>query len=113
MELALRAAEDKKAERPEVLELSGLSDFTDYFVIVSGKSHRQVVAIADGIQEALAKSGVRPHHVEGHELCEWILLDLGDVVVHVFADDKRLFYDLEGLWRDARRWPQTARQGGS
>lgn len=104
----VEAALAKKAERPEVLDLRGLSAFTDYFVIVSARNHPQVEAIVTSVAEALASRGVAPLHVEGETAGDWILVDLGSVVVHVFLDEKRLFYDLEGLWRDAARVPLGA-----
>lgn len=87
-----------------VLDLRGLSDFTDYFVIGHGSSDRQVLAIADAIEETLAKElRVKPDHVEGRRGGEWVLLDYIDFVVHVFVAEKRSFYALERLWGDAPR----------
>ncbi|MFN7974876.1 MAG: ribosome silencing factor [Acidobacteriota bacterium] len=105
--VALEASHDKKAHQPEVLDLRGLASFTDFFVIVSGTSHRQVQALGDGILDAFSAARIRPHHVEGLDANEWVLIDAGDVIVHVFLGDKRVFYDIEGLWRDARRLPVT------
>jgi ribosome-associated protein len=87
-----------------VLDLRGLCDFTDYFVICHGGSSRQVAAIADAIEERLATRERRsPKHVEGKRVGDWVLLDFIDVVVHVFLEDKRTFYGLERLWGDAPR----------
>lgn len=87
-----------------VLDLRGLCDFTDYFVICHGSSSRQVAAIADAIEERLATREHRsPKHVEGKRVGDWVLLDFIDVVVHVFLDEKRAFYGLERLWGDAPR----------
>ena len=104
----VEAAFSKKGERPEVLDLRGLSAFTDYFVIVSGRSHPQVEAIVLAIVEALHARGVRPDHLEGEAPGDWVLVDLGSIVIHVFLDERRLYYDLEGLWRDAARVPVAA-----
>ncbi len=101
--LCLEAAIEKKAQDPVLLELKGISSFTDYFLLCSGRSDRQVQAIAQGIEEALKKKGLRPLGQEGTAEGRWILLDYEDVVVHVFLDPVRKFYDLEGLWLDAQR----------
>ena len=107
--VALRAASDKKALDPVVLDLREVASFTDYFVIVSATNVRQVQAIADEIQEQLRKeSGARPARVEGYRSAEWVLLDYGDFIFHVFEEKSRRFYDLERLWRDAARVPVPA-----
>ncbi len=103
IQVAVEAASDKKAVEPIVLDLREVANFTDYFLIASGTSTRQVQAIADEVAERLEKSGVRAAHVEGYATAEWILLDYGDLVVHVFAEPARRFYDLERLWREAKR----------
>ena len=101
--MALHAAGDKKALDPVVLDLQQIASFTDYFVITSGTNERQVQAISDEVFERLKKAGVAAARVEGYKSAEWILLDYGDFIVHVFADKARKFYDLERLWREARR----------
>jgi ribosome-associated protein len=98
---AVLAAEDRKAINLKVLHLEKVSDFTDYFVIASGASERQVQAIADHVLERLRAEGVRPLHVEGYQRGQWVLLDFGDLVVHVFQEEPRRFYALERLWGDA------------
>src|SRR6185436_15953980 len=100
---ALHAAGEKKAIDPVVLDLRDIASFTDYFVIVSGQNERQVQAISDEIYEQLKKSGEAAARVEGHKTAEWILLDYGDFVVHVFEQKARKFYDLERLWRESKR----------
>ena len=97
------AAWDRKAKEFVILELRGLSDVTDHFVICHGTSGRQVLAIADSIEEHLRTVGVRPNHVEGRANAEWILMDYIDFVVHVFLEERREFYRLERLWGDAKR----------
>ncbi len=99
MKSILAAALSKKADRPEVLDLRGRCSFTDYFVILSGDNHRQVQAIADAVADSFDKRV----QVEGYHAAEWILIDGGDAVVHVFLGEKRAYYDLEGFWRDAER----------
>ena len=81
--------------------LEKVTDFTDYFVICSGTSDRQVQAIADAVDGALRAEGVRPLHVEGYNRAQWVLLDYGDLVVHIFQEETRRFYGLERLWGDA------------
>jgi len=94
---------DKKGEDVLLLDLRGLSILTDYFVICSGTSERQLGALLDAIRETTKKSlGIRPLHVEGEPDSGWILMDYGSVVVHLFAPELRAFYDLEGLWREGR-----------
>ncbi len=100
---ALHAASEKKAIEPVLLDLREIASFTDYFVIVSGANERQVQAISDGIYESLKKSGHSAARVEGYKTAEWILLDYGDFVVHVFEQKARKFYDLERLWRESKR----------
>jgi ribosome-associated protein len=100
---AVRAADDKKAQNILVLRLSAITEFTDYFVICTGNSSRQTQAIADEVVEHLKASGVRPLNTEGYKNAEWILIDFGAFVVHIFTEESRRFYDLERLWRDAER----------
>jgi len=107
--LCARAALDHKAVDLVILEVKNLSSFTDYFVICSGNSDRQVQAIAAHIEEKLGKGEIHPLSIEGKREGRWILLDYGDVVIHVFYQPVREFYDLERLWSDAPRieLPQT------
>src|ERR687886_769743 len=103
--LALRAASDKKALDIVVLDLRDVASFTDYFIITSGTNVRQVQAIADEVVEQLKKQGTRAARVEGYNTAEWVLVDYGDFIIHVFDNKARQFYDLERLWRDAVRVP--------
>ncbi len=98
---AVQAAEDKKAVDLVVLDLRKAGGFTDFFVICSGTNSRQIRAIADGIEEALAAEGEKPAHVEGYDRSEWVLLDYFDFIVHVFSPETRAFYGLERLWGNA------------
>jgi ribosome-associated protein len=100
---AVRAALDKKAQNVVVLDLRHTPAFTDFFVLCSGQSQRQVKAIADSIEEALRAVKVRPAHVEGYDRSEWVLMDFFTFIVHVFAPQTREFYALERLWGDAER----------
>jgi ribosome-associated protein len=103
VELAVRAALDKKAEDAVLLDLRRAAAFTDYFLLLSGGNPKQLVAIADAVQDTLKAEGRRPDHVEGYPRQEWILLDYGTFVVHIFSRRTRDFYDLERLWGAATR----------
>jgi ribosome-associated protein len=113
---ALQAAEDKKALNTVVLDLREIASFTDFFVITSGANERQVQAISDEVFERLKRDGSPAARVEGYKTAEWILLDYGDFVVHVFESKARAFYDLERLWRESKRVnlpPDLASKTGS
>ena len=109
---ALHAASDKKALDLVVLDLREIASFTDYFVITSGNNERQVRAISDEVFERLKKSGTAAARVEGYKSAEWILLDYGDFIVHVFSDKARKFYELERLWRESKRIALPPEFGG-
>lgn len=101
---AVRACQEKKAENIAVLQLDEqASGFTDYFVLCSGSNPRQVQAIADDVDEKLSAGGVEPKHREGYERADWVLIDYVDFVVHIFSEAARKFYDLERLWKTAKR----------
>lgn len=100
--VAIDAAESKKARDVKVLDLREVTSFTDYFVICSSASARQAKAIADEIGKALKKIGELPVSAEGYDSGDWILLDYGDFIVHIFSETARSYYDLERLWRHAR-----------
>jgi ribosome-associated protein len=99
------AAIDKKAIALEILDVAGRVDYADFLVIMTGRSDRHAQALTQGIEEALRKKGVRPTAVEGLQQGLWVLMDFGDVIVHVFQDEARQLYDIDGLWLDARRLP--------
>ena len=101
IEKAARAADDLKARDMVVLDLRGINDATDFFVIASGTSDAHVRGIADSVMEAMQKAGHRPYHVEGLTTGRWVLLDFVDFVVHLFHPEARAFYQLERLWSDA------------
>ncbi len=103
---AIRAAQDHKALDMNVLDLQGVSSFTDYFVICTGTSTRHTQAISDAVVEELKKAGIRPAHVEGYAKAEWILIDCLNFVMHIFLESARQFYDLERLWKTAKRVEQ-------
>ena len=103
VERAARVALGKKAEQGVILDLRRATAFTDYFLLLSGANQKQIVAIADAVQESLREISLRPDHVEGYPRQEWILLDYDAFVVHIFTQRMRLFYDLERLWGGAGR----------
>ena len=101
---AVKAIESKKGEDVVILEMDRNSGaFTDYFVVCSGTNPRQIQAIADDVQKQLADAGQRPNSVEGYNQAEWVLVDYVDFVLHVFSERARRFYDLERLWKSAKR----------
>lgn len=101
--LCVRAALEKKAEDPVILDVRKLSSFTDYFVILSGRSTRHVQGLAEAVEEALRSKRLSPAKAEGLNEGTWVVLDFNDVVVHIFYTETRKFYDIEGLWHDAPR----------
>ncbi len=100
---AVQAAQDRKALDLDVLDLKGVCSFTDFFLLCTGTSARHTQAICDAVREKLEKTGLHPTHVEGYTQAEWILVDYLDFVVHIFSQRARHFYDLERLWKAARR----------
>jgi ribosome-associated protein len=103
LKVALKAVEDKKALDVVVLDISGIASFADFFLICSGDSSRQIQAIADEVELKLKAGGFKTNHIEGYRSAQWVLLDFNDLVVHVFSKTARGYYDLERLWRDARK----------
>ena len=104
VKLAIQCAADKKAFDMIALDLRGIASFTEFFIIATGSNQRQVQAIADEINEQLKKQlQTRPVRIEGYNSAEWLLLDYGDFIVHLFKGEAREFYDLARLWRDARK----------
>jgi len=103
LKIAINAADDKKANDLVVLDISKIASFANYFLICTGDSSRQMQAIADEVEKRLKVRGIRPSHVEGYQNSEWILLDYGDMVLHIFSKTARVYYDLERLWRDSKK----------
>lgn len=100
---AVEAVQSKKAEDISVLDLKDIASFTDTFVICSGLNPRQNQAISDEVERQLKQDGVRPSSIEGYQQAEWILMDYGDFIVHIFSQRARNYYELERLWKTARR----------
>ena len=100
--IAVKALDEKKGQEIAAIEISDLTTLADYFVIASGTSNTQIKAMSDACEEAAEQEGEPAHHVEGHRGGTWLLMDFSSVVVHVFTDEARKFYDLERLWGDAQ-----------
>ncbi|MGA3186591.1 MAG: ribosome silencing factor [Bryobacteraceae bacterium] len=101
----VEAAESKQAKDIKVLDLREVTSFADFFVVLSGANARQIQAIADEIETQLRQLGEVPNSVEGYQNAEWVLLDYGDYLIHIFTEKARQYYDLERLWRDAKTVP--------
>jgi ribosome-associated protein len=102
-QMAANAGLEKKAEQVALIDVRGLASYTDFIVLMNAASDRQVNAVADAVDDQLRKNGYRPIGVEGVGAGNWVLIDAGDVVIHVFQEDARAFYDLDRLWADAKR----------
>lgn len=98
--IAVAALEEKKAKDVKILDISDISVLADYFIIASGSNRNQVQAMADEVQEKLYKAGFESRQVEGYQTANWILMDYQDIIIHIFDEENRLFYDLERIWRD-------------
>lgn len=101
--LAIQALEDKKAEDISIIDISEVSVLADYFVIASGTNRSQIQALTDNVEELLGRNGLQVKQIEGYDAANWILMDFGDIIVHVFDRENRLFYDLERIWRDGKK----------
>lgn len=102
VKLAYSALEDKKGEDIKIIDISGVSVIADYFIIASGTNQNQVKTLVDHTQEVLHKAGYDSKQIEGYQTSDWILMDYGDIIIHVFSQENRLFYNLERIWRDGR-----------
>ena len=100
--LAVAALEDRKAEDVTVIDISEISPIADYFIIANGTNQNQLQAMRDAADEALYKAGVKAQQIEGNQSSTWILMDYGDIIIHIFSKEDRLFYDLERTWRDGK-----------
>ena len=101
-QLACKAIDDKKGKDIKVIDIHGVSVIADYFVIASASNQNQVQAIVDNVEEQLGRAGFEAKQVEGTRNSSWVLMDYGDMIVHVFDEENRLFYDLERIWRDGK-----------
>lgn len=101
--LTIEALEDKKAGDVTIIDISEISVLADYFIIADGKNRNQVQAMADNVEESLGRAGYLPKQIEGYQSANWILMDYKDIIVHVFSEEDRAFYDLERIWRDGKQ----------
>ena len=100
VKLAYQALSDKKGEDIKIIDIQSVSVLADYFIIADGSNPNQVQAMADNVEEILDKAGCECKQIEGYQNANWILMDYGDIVLHLFDEENRLFYDLERIWRD-------------
>ena len=100
VKIAIHALEKKKAENIRIIDISKVSVLADYFIIAEGKNRNQIQALTDSVEKDLCKAGAVPKQIEGYESANWILMDYADIIVHIFDNENRLFYDLERIWRD-------------
>ena len=100
--LAYQALDDKKAADISIIDIGEISVLADYFIIASGTNRNQVQALADNVEEQLGKAGYEVRQTEGYRSANWVLMDYGDIIVHVFDSENRLFYDLERIWSDGK-----------
>ena len=105
--LAVSALEDKKAEDIRIIDISRVSVLADYFIIAGGSNRNQIQALCDNVEEKLGRAGCLVRQIEGYDTANWVLLDFGDVVVHIFDRENRLLYDLERIWRDGKQIDKT------
>ena len=113
-DIAVKALEEKKAIDIKIIDIAHISTLADYFIIASGSNRSQVQAMADAVDESLGKRGIHAKSTEGYQNATWILLDYGDIVVHLFDEENRLFYDLERIWRDGKLIsPENLEEKGS
>ena len=98
--LVVQTLEDRKATDIKVINIEKISALADYFIIASGSNHSQVQAMADHVEEALGRLGAEPKSIEGYRAANWILMDYGDIILHIFDEENLLFYHIERIWRD-------------
>ena len=103
--IAIEALEEKKAEDIKVIDISEVSVIADYFIIAGGSNRSQIQALCDSVEEKLGRAGVPLAQKEGYDTANWILMDFGDVIVHIFDKENRLLYDLERIWMDGKKIP--------
>lgn len=106
--LAVQALEDKKAEDVCVIDISEVSVVADYFIIAGGNNKSQIQALSDTVEEKLGKAGYPLRQIEGYQNANWVLLDFGDIIIHIFDRENRLFYDLERIWQDGKKVDLTS-----
>jgi len=102
VKMIYNALDEKKADNIKIIDISKISVIADYFIIAGGLNLRQVKTLADNVEEKLGREGVVPKNIEGYQNANWILMDYGNIIVHIFNQEDRLFYDLERIWTDGK-----------
>ena len=102
VKLAMKALEEKKGHDIKVIDIREVSVIADYFIIASASNENQVQAMLDSVEEELGRAGYEPRQIEGNKNSSWVLMDYGDMIIHIFDEENRLFYDLERIWRDGK-----------
>ena len=105
--IAYNALDEKKGINISIIDISEISTLADYFIIAGGNNENQVKALANSVEEEMYKVDCKPRHIEGFDNANWILMDFSDIIVHVFNEEDRLFYDLERIWRDGKHLEVT------
>lgn len=100
--IAYKALTDKKGEDVRVIQITEIASFADYFIIADGSNSSQITALVDNVEEKMSKAGFEPKRIEGVRNSNWVLMDYGDIIVHIFSKEDRLFYDLERIWKDGK-----------
>lgn len=100
--IAIEALDDKRGQDIKLIDISNVSVLADYFIIASGDNHNQVQALARNVEEKLHENGINPRQIEGLQTAKWILMDFNDIIVHIFNEEDRLFYNLEKMWLDGK-----------
>lgn len=103
VKLAITALEDKKAEDIRVIDISEVSVIADHFIIAAGNNRSQIQALSDSVEEKLGRAGMPVKQIEGYDTANWVLMDFGDIIVHIFDKENRLLYNLERIWRDGKQ----------
>ncbi len=101
-QLAIKALEDRKGVDIRVIDISEVSTLADYFIIANGTNRSQIQAMTDNVDQTLGRAGFPPKNIEGYDSAKWVLMDFGDIIVHIFDSENRLFYDLERIWKDGK-----------
>ena len=100
--IAIEALEDKKGKDIKIIDIREVTVIADYFILASGSNRNQVQTLADNVRECLGRAGYEPRQTEGYQSAAWILMDYNDIIVHIFSEEDRLFYDLERIWKDGK-----------
>lgn len=109
--IAYKALTDKKGEDVRVIQITEIASFADYFIIADGNNPSQINALVENVEEKMSEAGFEPKRIEGVRNSNWVLMDYGDIIVHIFSKEDRLFYDLERIWKDGREIKESDLEG--